>query len=92
MIFLCPLLVHLGIHINISKSELGLTQHFCFLGLCWDTMNMPVPLLSENLLEIQQLAHSLLQIQPVSVHQVMSFCVWVCEGICTTSLIVSYHS
>ena len=34
--FLCSLLVRLGLHINFSKSDLCLTQTFCFLGLCWD--------------------------------------------------------
>ena len=34
---LCSLLVRLGLHINFSKSDLCLTQTFCFLGLCWDT-------------------------------------------------------
>ena len=32
--FLCSLLVRLGLHINFSKSDLCLTQTFCFLGLC----------------------------------------------------------
>ena len=35
--FLCSLLVRLGLHINFSKSNLCLTQTFCFLGLCQDT-------------------------------------------------------
>ena len=35
--FLCSLLVFLGLHINFSKSDLCLTQTFCFLGLFWDT-------------------------------------------------------
>ena len=33
-LFLCSLLVHLGLHINFSKSDLHLTQTFYFLGLC----------------------------------------------------------
>ena len=36
--FLCSLLVCLGLYINFSKSDLCLTQTFCFLGLCWDTV------------------------------------------------------
>ena len=39
MILLCSLLVHLGLHINFSKSKFILTQHICFvsrfgLGFC----------------------------------------------------------
>ena len=37
------------------------TQHISFLELFWDTLQMSVSLPSNNLLEIQQLAHSLLQ-------------------------------
>ena len=33
-LFLCSLLVHLGLHINFSKSDLHLSQTFTFLGLC----------------------------------------------------------
>ena len=36
--FLCSILVFLGLHVNFSKSDLWLTQTFCFLGLCWDTV------------------------------------------------------
>ena len=39
-LFLCSLLVHLGLHINFSKSDLCLSQTFTFLGLCWDTVHM----------------------------------------------------
>ena len=46
---------------------------FLFLGLCWDTVDMSVSLPYEKLLEIQQLAHSLLKRQPITVHQVMYF-------------------
>ena len=70
---MCSLLVHLGLCINFSKSDLHLTQCFCFLGLCWDTMEMCVSLPSDKLNEIQQFACSLLPAQPVAVHQVMSF-------------------
>ena len=38
------LLVQLGLYINFSKSDLHLTQIFCFLGLCWDTVHMSVSL------------------------------------------------
>ena len=37
-LFLCSLLVQLGLHIHFSKSDLCLTQTCCFLGLCWDTV------------------------------------------------------
>ena len=32
-LFLCSLLVHLGLHINFSKSDLHLSQSFTFLGV-----------------------------------------------------------
>ena len=54
------------------KSDLYLTQTFCFLGLCWDTVHMSVSLSPDTLADIQQLALSLLQTQPVTVCQVMS--------------------
>ena len=41
-LFLCSLLVYLGLHINFSKFDLCLSQTFCFLGLCWDTVHMLV--------------------------------------------------
>ena len=50
----------LGLHINFSKSDLCLTQTFCFLGLCWDTVHMSVSLPPDKLADIQQLALSLL--------------------------------
>ena len=56
--FLCSLLVHLGLHINFSKSDLHLIQTFCFLGLCWDTVHMSVSLPPGKLAAIQQLALS----------------------------------
>ena len=43
-LFLCSLLVHLGLHINFSKSDLCLSQSFTFQGLCWDTVHMLVSL------------------------------------------------
>ena len=66
--FLCSLLVHLGLHINLSKSDLCLTQTFVFLGLCWDTVHMSVSFPPNKLADIQQLALSLLQTQPVTVN------------------------
>ena len=72
-LFLCSLLVRLGLRINSSKSDLCLTQTFCFLGLCWDTVCMLVSLPPEKLADIQQLTLSLLQSQYVTVHKVMSF-------------------
>ena len=72
-LFLCSLLVYLGLHINFSKSDLCLTQTFCFLGLCWDTVHMSVSLPPDKLADIQQLALSLLQTPYVTVCRVMSF-------------------
>ena len=71
--YLCSLLVNLWLHINISKSELHLTHHFSVLGLCMDTVGMCVSLPPDKLDVIWQLAHSLLQTQPVAVHHIMSF-------------------
>ena len=72
MFFLCYLLVCFELCINFSKSDLHVTQHF-FSGMCWDTVRMCVSMPSDKLNEIQQLAHSLLQTQPVTVCWVMSF-------------------
>ena len=72
-LFLCFLLVRLSLHMNFSKSECCLTQIFCFLGLCWDTVHMSVSLPPDKLADIWQLALSLLQSQHVTIHQVMSF-------------------
>ena len=72
-LFLCSLLVHLGLHINYSKSDLCLPQNFSFLGLCWDTVHMSVSLPPDKLADIQQLALSLLQTPHVTVCQVMTF-------------------
>ena len=74
-LFSCSLLVYLGLHINFSKSDLCLTQTFCFLGLCWDTVHMSVSLPPDKLADIQQLALSLLHTQHGTVHRVMSFLV-----------------
>ena len=71
--FLCSLLVRLGLHIKFYKSELCLTQSFCFLGLCWDTVYISVSLLPDKLADIQQIALSLLQSQHVTVCRVISF-------------------
>ena len=59
--FLCSLLVCLGLHNIFSKSDLCFTQTFCFLGLCWDTVNMSLSLPSDKLADIQQLEVSMLQ-------------------------------
>ena len=72
-LFLCSLLVCLGLHINFSRSDLCLTQPFCFLGLCWDTVHMSVSLPPDKLADIQWLALSLLWTQNVTVYTVMSF-------------------
>ena len=72
-LFLCSLLVCLGLHINFSKSDLCLSQSFTFLGLCWDTVCMSVSLPPDKLADIQQLALSLLWTPHVTVCKVMSF-------------------
>ena len=74
-LFLCSLLVHLGLHINFSKSDLCLSWTFMFLGLCWDTVHMLVSLPPDKLADIQQLALSLLWTLHVTVHKVMYFLV-----------------
>ena len=48
-------------------------SNFLFLGLCWDTMDINVSLLSDKCLEMQHLAPGLLLRQPITVHMVMSF-------------------
>ena len=67
--FLCSLLVHHGLHINFSKSELSLRQQFSFfwpmLEYSWH-LSLP----SDKLIEFLQLVHALLHRQPV---QIMSF-------------------
>ena len=72
-LFLCSLLVCLGLHINFSKSDPHLSQTFTFLGLCWDTVCMSVSLPPDKLADIQQLALSLLLTPHVTVCKVMSF-------------------
>ena len=72
-LFLCSLLVRLGLHINFFKSDLCLSQSFTFLGLCWDTVHMLVSLPPDKLADIQQLALSLLHTPHVTLHKVMSF-------------------
>ena len=69
--FLCSLLVHLGLQINFSKSELHLTP--CFFELCWGMVHMCVSLPSGKLDGMWHLAHSLLQGHSVTVCQGMSF-------------------
>ena len=56
-----------------SSLTFASLKTFSFLGLCWDTAHMSVSLPPDKLADIQQLALSLLQTQPVTVHQVMSF-------------------
>ena len=46
-LFLCSLLVCLGLHINFVKFDLCLSQTFCFMGLCWDTIHVTVSLPSD---------------------------------------------
>ena len=71
--FLCSLLVHLGLHINFSKWDFHLSQSFTLLGLCWDTVHMSVSLPPDKLADIQQLTLSLLHTPHVTVCKVMSF-------------------
>ena len=58
------------IFLSVTFASLRL---FCFLGLSWDTVHMPVSLPPDKLADIQQLALSLLQTQPVTVFWLMSF-------------------
>ena len=37
-----------GLHMNFYKSEVNFMQHFSFLGLCWDMVNMSVSLSSDK--------------------------------------------
>ena len=60
-------------NINFSKSDIHLTQTFCFLGLCWETVHMSVSLPPDKLADIQWLALSLVWTQHVTVCIVMSF-------------------
>ena len=71
--FCVPYQSTLGLHNNFSKSDLCLTQTFCFLGLDRDTIHMSVSLPPDKLADFQQLALSFLQYQHVTVHMVMSF-------------------
>ena len=72
--FLCSLLVHLALHINYSKSDLCLTQTFCFLGgYLWILSICSVSLPPDKLADIQQLTLSFLQAQPVIFCQIISF-------------------
>ena len=58
---------------NFSKCEIHFTQHFYLMGLCWNTANISLKLPSDKPLEAQQLGHSLLQTQPVTIHHVMPY-------------------
>ena len=69
--FLCYLLVCLGLSSKFSKSDLCLNP-VSFLGLFWDTVDMPILLPTNKPFEIQHLALSLLQMQSIRVNQVMS--------------------
>ena len=72
MFLFSPLLFILS-YILIFQEEFYLTQHFGFLGPCWDTVAMSLSQMTDKLLEIQQLIHALMQTQSVLVCQVMSF-------------------
>ena len=93
--FLCSVLVHLGLHINLPESELWLTQQFSFFGswlgnsghVCltaiWQTSWGPVV---GSCIVIEATGYSL------------SGCVifgqdhLLCQWTCTTSPVVLYHS
>ena len=88
------LLVHLGSHINFSKSELHLTLHFSSLGLYWDSVGMSVSLPSDKLFEMQKLAYSLLQGQTCyspSVYVLSGQDQHLCQWTCTTLPVVSFR-
>ena len=66
----------LGLCINFSKSELYLTQYLCFFfRTVLDIVDMSLSVPSDKFLEIQPLAHAVLQTQQVTVCPVMSFLV-----------------
>ena len=60
------------VYILIFSSQLHHKQQLVG-GLCWYTVGMFVSLPNHKHIEIQRLAHALLQRQPVTIHQVMSF-------------------
>ena len=71
--FLYSLFVHLLPFINFSSLNFTSLNTFCFLALFWDTVqNIFVSVPSNEHLDIQQLAHSLLQTQPITVHTIKS--------------------
>ena len=69
----CSLLVCLGLHIFFFTFELCRIECFCYLWLFSDTVDMSVFLPYDKLFEVQCLAHALLQTQPITVCQIMSF-------------------
>ena len=97
-LFLCSLLVCLGLHINFSKSDLHLTQTFCYVGIL--STHLP----PDKLADIQQLALSLLWTPHVTVHMVMSFLgkakfctnghsqLWHLHHIIQSDMLCVYHS
>ena len=61
-------------YMSISPSLNSIShKDFLFSGLCWNTVDMPVSLPSDRLIEIHQLAHALFQRQPVTVCWVKFF-------------------
>ena len=64
-------IVHLG-YIFLFPSLDSVSCSTFFL-LCWDTVAMCLSLSSNKLIDVQQLAHSLLQMYPITGHQVMFF-------------------
>ena len=69
-------------------------SNFFFFELCWDNGHISLYLPPDKFADIQQLALSILQIQPVTVHQVMSFGQgqFLCQWQFPTAEIVSCHS
>ena len=72
-LFLCSLLVHLGLHINFPSLTFTSHRPFVSWGLRWDTVHMSVSLPPDKLADIQQVALSLLWTPHVTIHRVMSF-------------------
>ena len=66
-LFLCSLLVYLGLHIIFPSLSFDTLRPFVFLGLCWDTVHMSVSLPPDKLADIKQLALSLMWTPHVTV-------------------------
>ena len=67
--WLYDLLVSLGFLINHRKSELIPTQHFTYLGLAWNTVDLTVSLTEERVLKIRKKAQLVFDSQVVTCRQ-----------------------